>query len=132
MHAYTRQIRQRRNINAQAQTQADDDIPMHSHCHLRLQLPQLLLFVVLLDSRGRLACGIRDGCQWQLADCVAHGDGAGVEHLVRELFLLELGQLLVELVFVDGVVRDARGDGFGDLFADRMLFAEALPVGMCQ
>jgi hypothetical protein len=52
--------------------------------------------------------------------------------LIRELFLLEFCQLLVELVFVDGIVGDARGDGFGDLFADRVLFAQALPVKLCQ
>lgn len=66
----------------------------------------------------------------QAADLVADGDGARVEHLLVELLLLELGELLVEVVFVDGGCVDARGYGFADFVADGVLFAEVFPGGL--
>lgn len=99
-----------------------------SHGHLGLQLPELLLFVVLLDSDGRLALDLGLRRCGQPADFVADGHGARVEHLLVELFLLELGEFLVEVVFVDGRGGDARGDGLGDFVADGVLLAEVFPV----
>jgi len=102
-----------------------------SHSHLRLQLPQLLFLVVLLDySCGGLAGEICHGCLGQLADLVADGDVACIEHLLVELFLLEFCEFFVKLVFVDAVVGDTRCNGFVDFFADGVLFAEAFPVGV--
>lgn len=79
------------------------------HRHLRLQLPQFLLLIILLDPRRSALplCNLRLRRLWQAAHFVAYGHGTRVEHLLVELFLLELCEFLVEIVFVDGGGADA-------------------------
>lgn len=61
-------------------------------------------------------------------DLVGYGHGAGLEHFVIELFLLQIGQLGLKLVVVDGIGRRTLGESAGDFFADSVLFFEVLPM----
>ncbi len=60
---------------------------------------------------------------------VADRHGSRPEHLVIQLLLLQIRQLLLQLVVVECAVGDcALGQGFGDLFADGVLFSQVLPA----
>jgi len=59
---------------------------------------------------------------------VRHGYSASLEHLVVELFLLQVGQFGLELVVVDSIGGRALGKCTGDFFADGVLLFEILPV----
>jgi hypothetical protein len=67
-------------------------------------------------------------CVRQPVHLVGHGHGARPQHLLVELLLLQLLQLLVELVFVEGLADGALGEGFADFFADGVLVAEVFPT----
>lgn len=97
------------------------------HSHLLLQLPQFLFLVILLNN-PLLPFNLMTRDIRQSPHFVACGHGAGVQHLFVELFLLEVCELLVQLVFVEVVVAYALCYGVGDFFADVVLFAESFPV----
>lgn len=95
--------------------------------HLCLQLSELFLLVVFFDSGGCLASDLGLRRHGEATDFVAHRDGSCVEHLLVELLLLEFCELLVEIIFVDDGIVNARAKRLGDLVADCVLIAELFP-----
>ncbi len=61
-------------------------------------------------------------------DLVRHRHGPRVEHLLVELLLLQIGQLVLELVLVDALADAALLERLGNLLADGVLVAEVFPV----
>jgi hypothetical protein len=62
-----------------------------------------------------------------LVDLVVHRNRACIQHLVRELLLLKLLELFLQIFFVHCVLADALGNGLANFLADGMLFAEFFP-----
>lgn len=57
-------------------------------------------------------------------DLVVYRHGAGLEHGIVQLFLLQVCKLRLEFVVVDGICGGTLGEGAGDFLADRVLLLE--------
>lgn len=61
-------------------------------------------------------------------DCIRYWDGARLQYLFVELFLLHLVQLVFQLCVVDRIAKLVSGNRVDDFFAERILFPKFVPT----
>jgi hypothetical protein len=61
-------------------------------------------------------------------DLIRHGHSASFQHLVIQLLLLHLRQLVIQIRLIDRLSQRRICNSVGDFLAQRVLFSEVLPV----
>lgn len=97
-----------------------------SACTGALPLTEMYVSDINIEmSTVELTLAVR--CRWQSVYLIRHRHSAGLEHLVVQLLLFQLGQLVIQLGLVDWFADGSARDSSSDFLSQGMLLTKLVP-----